>query len=294
MYDAEATGSIERSNNKIPRDTLEKLVLLTIKQPWLIGRQGAFLELFDLCKTTREQSLIASLLDKFHYLTDADVRKRIDLIRDKITNDWSLQPCNTKISAFQKSDYADSSEAVLYALKASFAANANLAWDTPNFISNFNRLPDILNAGDNVILLDDFIGSGETIQRRVKWLAQKIADKGLVVSIYVCSVSGMEKAIAQLPPIFKDYFVVDFLRRGISDSFEGESLIEALEDMARLESELCANHRDLSLTKFRFGYKKTEALYYRDGCNPPNNIFPIFWWRCASSRTTWRPILPRI
>lgn len=60
-------------------------------------------------------------------------------------------------------------------------------------------------------------------------------------------------------------------KRGISDYYRGEELVNAKDTMEAIEQRL----KKLK-PEFHFGYGQSEALVCMERC--PNNTFPIYWY----------------
>jgi hypothetical protein len=73
-----------------------------------------------------------------------------------------------------------------------------------------------------------------------------------------------------------EFFCTAWLKRGISDYYQGTDQVNALRDMIRLEAELSQKYSGHTMPSL--GYGKSEALYSLAGGNAPNNVFPVFWW----------------
>lgn len=125
---------------------------------------------------------------------------------------------------------------------------------------NFNNMPKLL------ILVDDFIGSGETVSKCIEYLKENDIDlhKVIVLSLVIQNL-GYEKIKNLGPQII--YSV--FRKRGISDSYEELSREKMIRIMVSIEDLLKINPEN------RFGYLQTEALVKL--MRTPNNTFPVFW-----------------
>ncbi len=117
------------------------------------------------------------------------------------------------------------------------------------------------------ILVDDFVGSGDTAENAIEWLSsQGINPKNIVVGCFLGLESGQNKILAKgASAVF-----LGALGRGISDAAHIADKHAALQLMSAVEE------KNGVVEKFRFGYKGGEALALMCFC--PNNTFPIFWW----------------
>jgi len=149
-------------------------------------------------------------------------------------------------------------------------------WLSEKFIPN-SSLQHLQYNFDNkdsiLILIDDFVGSGETAIEicneyiNIETKTGKISPSNIkVVSIASC-IQGIKTV--------KDSLGIDVISaltfgRGISDDSEKEKVLAKTEIMQSIEKILNVKPH------FKFGYKQTEALItmlYKT----PNNTFPVYW-----------------
>lgn len=119
-----------------------------------------------------------------------------------------------------------------------------------------------------VILLDDYIGSGETAVSAIKWLTNgsAIDPRQIVVMSLAAQEMGMNHITQETGVVTYTYHR---LTRGISDYYTGGQLEMNISTMNRIEDKLKIEK------KFRFGYNKSEAMISL--IRTPNNTFPVFW-----------------
>ncbi len=136
-----------------------------------------------------------------------------------------------------------------------------------NVVEKPNSIPKNINAQPNmVILVDDFIGSGETTISCLNYLMEfEIAISKLMIITLVIQNKGQERlAQTGIPFYFSESRV-----RGISDFYQ-EPLKEKLTNlMSSIEDMLDVR------PNMRFGYNQTEALVKM--IRTPNDTFPAFW-----------------
>ena len=249
---------------------------MTISQPWLRERQLALIDLIDECEADEQQQLVFELLERFTFLEAPDFQQAIQGIADYIQVTLGLGPDNAAISASDNGKYADSSQFVAYSLKA--AANWNAPnWSTNSFVASLSHLVGSAEKG-NLVLVDEFIGTGETAGKKVKWLKSELAKCGTTPKIYFGVIAGMEAGLERLKPQVDGVFAAHVLTRGISNFYPAGEIEQRLDAMLALEQQLGPETRRGSLKKHSLGYKKSESLYSRSNGNTPNNVFPVFWW----------------
>lgn len=132
-----------------------------------------------------------------------------------------------------------------------------------------------LKANERVILVDDFIGSGETAVGAVRWIADTI--KINPTQMVILSIAAQELGIKH---IFQETKVTTCsyykFARGISDFYSGEKRKDYLLIMNAIEDKLKVASVD------RLGYNQSEALISL--IRTPNNTFPVFWKTKSKSK----------
>ena len=259
-------------------------LMLIQKNPWLGKRPDALDDLLDSCEGQAESHLIRELLNRFFFLYQVDTDHGWQQMVYQIFKVWKLDQKNTQIVALAKDDNADSSQAVLYMLKPAIRKLTG-----KNITSKITIDASIKLAEKKpyLVIVDDFIGSGDTVKENIKYLKEKISSK---VNIYICVVAAMEDSLANIEGIVDEVFAVHYLKKGISGYYKPPELTERLDVMLNMESQLKYNPSNKC---FPFGYKKSEALYGIDGWNAVNNLFPLFWWETLKDGKKRNPLLVR-
>lgn len=283
------TSELPRSVSKLGRAMFTTVLEMTINQPWLKERQNPLIDLIDECEGDHQQQLIFELLERFTFLEAPDFHQAIQGIADYIQATLGLGPDAAAISASDNSKYSDSSQLVAYSLKAAATWNAP-NWSTNSFVGSLTHLVGSADKG-NLILVDEFIGTGETAEKKVSWLKNELAKSGATPNIYFGVVAGMEAGLERVKQTVDGIFAAHVLTRGISDFYPAEEVEQRLDAMLALEQQLGAETRRGTLKKHSLGYKKSEALYSRANGNTPNNVFPVFWWNVRSNGSDRRPLL---
>lgn len=122
-----------------------------------------------------------------------------------------------------------------------------------------------------LILVDDFIGSGDTALGAIDYVKEvipKMSDDNIIV----LSIAALQKGINELSTQNIKVYTKIILNRGISDHYVGNEAKQALDTMRQIE-EVTLN----VLPDFSLGYKQSEGLISMERC--PNNTFPIYWKR---------------
>lgn len=186
-----------------------------------------------------------------------------------------MEPETTRIIALSDDHEADGAQFFIQLVKNKFDSSAG--WREKHFVNTLRDIESNVQTGYSLVLLDDFIGTGRKFDRKAKWLNNKLESFGIMdIDLYFFSIGGMRQAIPTLDRECLAFEVCEFFDRGISDRYEGQTLVEYTTAMDELEKGLSPKFRKLALPNF--GYRGSEALFYIFGMNAPNNNFPIFWW----------------
>jgi len=173
----------------------------------------------------------------------------------------------------QQYGYVKSNYLVTYQLKASTIkrtiSQGNNAFYVLNGIKDLLRINDLSNKC--LVLTDDFIGSGETIELAFLYIQNRLkAHNKSMPKCAVLSIVAMENASKRLGmSLSVPVFCSVLQSRGISDYYKGDQLDNAKFVMSAIETSLKVK------PSFKFGYGQTEALVCMERC--PNNTFPVFW-----------------
>lgn len=128
--------------------------------------------------------------------------------------------------------------------------------------------PERLEMSDNdfLILVDDYIGSGKTLNKTLLELNKNptVGSKFAIVSMVI---QDQAKLLLEENNISHYYSVL--LKKGISDNNNSPHLEKKLELMRTIENKIP------KVSRYRLGYEKSEALITL--MRTPNNTFPIFW-----------------
>lgn len=281
--------AIQRSPVRISRDLFERVLTLTDKQPWLKEKQEGLIYLVEECNTGEEQELVCDLLSRFCYVSAERFQELIQAMASHIEQDWGLAAETTLICALDNSKYADSSQVIVYALKA--AAWTSDAWNTSSFVNGLSKLVDAGKNPLDVVLVDEFIGTGETAEKAINWLRTKLAEAGLTPRIRVVMLAAMEDGITRIEPLIHAFYAPIVLKKGISGHYDQTEGSKKLALMTTMEDRLSDVSRRGKLKSHRLGYGQAESLFSRKGGNTPNNVFPIFWWELDRNNKNRKTVL---
>lgn len=271
------TANSQQITQRISRADLLLLLRLMGKQPWLKNVEPALLDLLDFCENQNDVGLIVDLLSRTTSLTDSDYSNAIKFLGNHIENAWQLNPNTTWFVSSNSKENTDSSQEVLNRIKSYPWASAD--WKRDRFLTRYRDVESKLKCGDTVVIVDDFIGTGRSMTKTLQWFEASALKHQKSVSLKVAVVSGCKTGIDAIMNLNKDLIYHTVIEKAISDFYEGADLANAIARMTALEDKLALSISTQSFADYRFGYKSSEAMYYREGGNTPNNVFPIFWWK---------------
>ena len=260
---------------KLKKEDFNRVYNLYPKQPWLCEKELCIIELLELCDNIEHKDLIIDLLGEFKYLDQKVLNSFLNFLSECIIEDSGFQEDKTIIASITADNSADSSQKVLDDIKMPLF---KMGWSSVITINRFNNIPKyILKGKTQVILIDEFIGSGKTIDHRLRstrgWPKEKF-------EIKFCFLAGMEYAIKEIEDEGYEVYCPLRLKKGISERYEDSEEKRTIEKMKELEDKLSQQINTHNLSTFSLGYNNTQALYSLESCfgNTPNSVFPVFWW----------------
>ncbi len=283
---------LPRADEHMSREVFGTLYQLSTNHPWLIRRSNELYDTIQLCDDDDQKALVIDLISRFHFRSTANHLEDLRTIADKIANDWKCEPASTMLIALDDRGCADSTAMVVQQLKGPLAEHGD--WTTGNFISSLGEVVRRAKENSNIVIVDDFCGSGETISKKVIWLNEKLEKAGKSVKMRVAVGTSMEGSKTVVEPVVDEFYSVHWINRGIRDYFHGQAQCDAVAHMQAIEDKLEAKSKSKKLVDYSFGWRQTEALFYLEGSNPPNNNFPIFWWPLLKPDMKRKALLPRV
>lgn len=261
------------------REDFYSLDKMSEEIPWLNDReyQSGVLALWEELKDEKSKKLIIELLKRLEHLNDKCMNENAYQIVDKI-REWDINPNNVVLVATSDGDEVDGSVAGLQFLKNKLATLNG--WSEKLLFSNFNAALQSIQSGvTEVLIFDDFIGSGKTMVDKLNLFKNELVNKGIVgVNFRILGFAAMEHGIQHINEnLDSSIFCPVKLKKGISD-YESKHAEDYKCLMEGLEISLQKNYKGLKLKDFSLGYKKSETLYQVYGNNCSNNVFPLFWW----------------
>lgn len=257
----------------ISMDVMARLETIFNAKQWNIDRTN-HISLYDrYCNTLmkfteEEQQLLLELTERFLKIDLNEYVGYFENLLNDIQNDnrgsqLILVPCLPE----EEAGKIKSSSVALYTMRSTHYNYAVECGIEPSDIKNV--LPAI-NQNTIIILVDDFIGTGETALNAIKY-AQSILPRDFPhQNIKVMSIVTMESGKIAIEKIGVKVYSHYINNKGITDYYIGDKLLQATELMNSIESKLTKMK-----PMFKFGYGMSEALDCM--CRCPNNTFPVYW-----------------
>jgi hypothetical protein len=248
----------------------KKLFHLCKERDWLARKQDELLALWNLCDLEQQRDLIQTLLMEYRHINSAELTDVGEQVARHIEQAWALQPSNTKVVAISDDSSADGSQVFLQSIKNKFQHDN---WTESHFVNSLPVATFEAMHEDNLVLVDDFIGTGLTVERKINWMLARLHQREMHgVKLYLVAIAGMDFARPRIDQLNIAYYSPNWLKKGISERFEGQDRKNAVMWMKHLEGKLnCGKQMSL-------GFMGSESLYALEAFNVPNNVFPVFWY----------------
>jgi hypothetical protein len=197
-------------------------------------------------------------------------------ITDFIISESGFEKDKIQMLSLTYDEETDSSQKILYDVTNHLYAKG---WRNIKTVNQFGKAINAYNkhGKSQIIAIDEFIGSGQTLRVRHDWLIKNIIGNFEIVYVFV---AGIEHSINELLQEGIKIVCPLQLKKGISEFYIGDDLILHQDKMLDLELKLAQKINDKELYPYSFGYGDAQALYSLEdnNGNTPNSVFPIFWW----------------
>lgn len=260
----------------------EKILSLYEKFKWLCFEKGTLEEIWQYCGSADEKYLLEHLISEFKYLDSNRLALSYRMMSNQVHDAWGLTNEGSYVLAVaDPDDQADSSIGVLIDLKHYFAERATWSLDS-DFIPYITKIFEKISDTNNIILVDNFIGTGDKISRKVKWLRKHLNDQGRDhIRIFILALGAMNISRSVLDAlknadVITDYFASTWHRQGISSFWSGAKRNKYISCIKNISSYLSVRHGGYRMKPL--GYKDSEAIFAKSPRWCPNNTFSVFWW----------------
>lgn len=270
------TKKRKKDKRAFSREAFDAIMHLLSEREWLSNRAIAFSELMhEFCSNEQETDLLCDLLRRHIHLRQDEFATHLESIPNQIVNEWKLPEDETQVVATTTDRSPDSGQLVIQSLKPLFV---QCGWTKPKLANRQTAVLELIEQRPNVVIVDDFSGTGNTIVNVIQDIRRRCDQKGVAHprSVYVCLVAAMEAAVATIESEGATVFAPIKLKKGINDYFAGQDLTDSIACMLELESRLAPKVHNRKLPSF--GWGQAEALFSIDRQNTPNSVFPVFWW----------------
>lgn len=281
---------MKKKDKVYSKEDFTTIVKLTGKQPWLGEKANELEELLGCCKNDNHKSLIIELLERFKFVTFDEFDSYLKEMAKFIVYGSGFVEEKTQLVAIAVESEIDSSQWILQALKTKLV---QYGWGSVSLISKLGNSIKGISAGKNqIILIDEFVGSGQTLSRQINYMLKNATHE---IDLKCCIFAAMETALENLNKYDIDIFCPLILKSGIDAYHSGYKLISKIASMIELENILLPEINDFHIKNYSLGYNKAQALYSAEGCagNTPNSVFPIFWWPKLEDGTSRKNLLKR-
>ncbi|MGG3206160.1 phosphoribosyltransferase-like protein [Brevibacillus brevis] len=135
--------------------------------------------------------------------------------------------------------------------------------------NTIDALPKNINSSTSsiILLVDDFIGTGETAEDALKHMFDNDIAKDKIVLL---SLVAQKEGVERIESLGVKCFVTYLQEKGISGVFPPDEAKEKLKLMQLIEQKIKVKANN------NLGYGKSEALVAM--ARTPNNTFPIYWY----------------
>lgn len=266
---------------------------LYFSQPWMRDREKQIKDIVSRLNSDEEIEYFLSFAKRFTYVDSARIPLVIDQMAEIIANDTNFSPDETQIVATAYDSQPDSSQLILQQIKSRLPQHG---WSSAKLVNQTGKIFSNLKTHFQVILIDEFAGTGSTILNRIDYImksAKNHLSAGKELQIHVVLAFAMNRALKNIREKSINVSSTGVLDAAISEKALPEKLDREVYLMKTIESYL--KHDILGHKKPfpSFGYGGAEALYAMEHNNVPNSVFPIIWWRYATDGSEIDPILYR-
>lgn len=246
--------------------------------PWIsrpLHRRG-FDEMMDrLIISPDERDLLRILLGKFSYVDVDETETYIQSIIDHL-DAWGCTDKNTVfVATREKPGDNDGSYVFLKQLQ-----DRLYGWDEKRFqnIYDYRHRFRTLKNYDKIILVDDFIGSGFTIDQRYHLLVSELAKSSKHRDVYVIAFAGMADSKANYPFLSGGNV---YLPLWLEKAFDRKTAVHETQVMDDILNRLNNRNNDSKhcrLKDFGYGFGDMAGVYFNVHYRMSDNMLAIFWW----------------
>lgn len=220
-----------------------------------------------------QKELIVELVERYTWITFRDYNTKLIKVLNKVEKEKLSSLKRILLFPIMKPDdeaTTKSSHLVLYTVYALKAMLSGYEHITFKKVETFQEITDDkfkVNDNETIYLLDDYLGSGETIKAT---LTEILKNKNIVPKdLCVLSISAQKESLDYIKSLDIPIYIEHFLKKGISDYYDSSLIKEKIKIMLEIEKLIPGG------SHVSFGYNGSEALITLQ--RTPDNTFPIFW-----------------
>lgn len=279
----------------LSKSQFSAIMKLLGKHDWLKNKSTQLTNLlYDDCENEDEQNLVTDLLDRFVYVTAEQFVEDINSLVLEIVTTPNINPENTIVAAMAADSSPDSSQFLVHHIKGKLQDNG---WGDVEIVNTFGAAFKYSKKNNfirnNIILVDEFVGSGRTALGRVNEVKNQFHNAKREVNVFVKVVFSSVVGSDYLAEKGVNFSSIKSIKRGISDFETAEKKDAKINLMLDLEKRLSATAKKHKLDECSLGYGKAESLFSISDQNIPNNVFPIFWWPKRDTGLIRAPLFTR-
>lgn len=229
-----------------------------------------------------QRELIIDLTKRYHWVPREDYRDNLLSVLNSVP---ILNLKNIKKIYFfpivreEDENKVKSGHTLLYDVKTYKNSLANYKNIEFNIKNVFQDLKDLKIKEDELLfLIDDFIGSGETLEQCITYI--KTLMELDVSKTYIISIATQKEIFEKIKSEGYSFFSNYICDKGISDNFTDDDLLTRKTCMLEIEEMIPGGRH------FSFGYNASEALLTL--ARTPDNTFPIFWKEHKKNRIKYK------
>ena len=219
-----------------------------------------------------QRDLIIELAERYTWITFSEYTGRLIDALQKVENEKLQSLKRIVLFPIMKPEdegITKSGHAVLYLMQGLIPHLQGYKHIAFKKIETFKEIADdsfTINADEAIFLLDDYLGSGETIQTTLNKILKN--RKIELSNLCIISISAQKECLDFIKSLGISVYTAHLSKKGISDYYSPPLLEEKSQIMLEIEKLIPGNH-------FSFGYNNSEALITLT--RTPDNTFPIFW-----------------
>lgn len=239
--------------------------------------EDAIVELFlNHCSSDEERALILHLLLNFTFIDDGTYSRLLQRGLDEAIHKFGLIKGETAFCAATADKSADSGQRMLSDLKI---CKPNDDWTgrfySINQIGKVRGLIQKHKAITNVVIVDHFAGTGNTLESRYRSVFNELRQER-PIQIGILVLASMPRAKNLLESRKIPFVSPLSLKRGLTDTMKDEERRRACRLMLAMENRIKCEKGGYKF--HHFGYGWSQSLFTIHGVNTSNNVFPFFWW----------------